>query len=279
MNGSLCGGNEAVTEKNLRFFHSWFSGYCRSFYPTNEEDLKNLDLKEEHTRHVCGNMRRITEDMSLEGTKRMLAETIALFHDIGRFPQYAKYKTFRDSISVNHAVLGTEVLSRGGVLGVLPEHEQRLILQAVKFHNAYTIPDIPDNDALLFMKLIRDADKLDIWRVFVEYLALPEKDRPSAAGQGLPDIPEYSGNVLSCVMNRRMASLSTVKTLNDFILMQLSWVYDLNFRTSFILLRERNYLKRLISSLPSTEAIGRLSLLLEDYLKERIQGTLPHKDP
>ncbi len=267
-----------MTERDLGFLQSWFSRYCRSFYPGNEEDRKNLLLKEDHTRHVCENIRYIVKDMSLKNTEKMMAETIALFHDIGRFPQYAEYKTFRDSISVNHATLGTEVLSREGVLGTLPENEQRIILRAIKFHNAYAVPDIRDNDTLLFLKLIRDADKLDIWRVFIEYLALPEKDRASAAGLGLPHIPEYSENVLSCVFERRVASLSSVRTFNDFILMQLSWVYDLNFRTSFILLRERSYLKKLISTLPSTEAIGKLSLFLEEYVREHIQGAPSHHD-
>lgn len=260
-----------MTEKDLRFFQSWFSQYCRSFYLGNEEDQKNLLLKEAHTRHVCENMRRIAKDLSLESAKEILAETIALFHDIGRFPQYAEHKTFRDSISVNHATLGTEVLSREGVLETLPKNEQWIILQAVKFHNAYAVPDIRDKDTLLFLKLIRDADKLDIWRVFIEYLTLPEKDRASAVGLGLPDTPEYSEDVLSCVLSRRMASLSMLKTLNDFILMQLSWVYDLNFRISFILFRERNYLKRLLSTLPPSGAIDTLSLVLEEYMKERIE--------
>jgi hypothetical protein len=268
----LLGGNGTVTEEDLRFFQSWFLQYCRSFSAGSEEDKRNLLLKEEHTRHVCENMRCITRGLALEGPGALLAEAIALFHDVGRFPQYAEYRTFRDSISVNHAALGTEVLSHEGVLARLRDDEQRIILQAVKFHNAYAVPDIGDGDALLFMKLIRDADKLDIWRVFDEYMALPEKERPSAAGLGLPDIPEYSEDLLSCIFHRRMASLSMVKTLNDFILMQLSWVYDLNFRTSFILLRERNFLNKLISTLPPTEAIGNLSLLLEEYLTERIQG-------
>ena len=267
-----------MTDQDLRFFHSWFLQYFRSFYTGSEEDRRNLLLKEEHTRHVCENIRCIAKELALEGTEALLAETIALFHDLGRFPQYAEYKTFRDSRSVNHASLGAEVLSCEGVLGTLPENEQRIILQAIKFHNAYAVPGIGDNDALLFMKLIRDADKLDIWRVFAEYLALPEKDRPSAAGLGLPDIPEYSGNVLSCVLSRRMASLSTVKSLNDFILMQLSWVYDLNFRASFILLRERNLLKKLIATLPPSETIDTLSLSLEEYLEEHIQGAPSHHD-
>jgi len=270
--------DETVTERDLGFLQSWFSRYCRSFYTGNEEDRKNLLLKEDHTRHVCENMRRITKDMSLESSKGLLAETIALFHDIGRFPQYAEYKTFRDGSSVNHATLGTEVLCREGILKTLQESEQQIILQAIKFHNAYAVPDLRDDDTLLFLKLIRDADKLDIWRVFIEYLALPEKERASAVGLGLPHIPEYSEDVLSCVLSRRMASLSMLNTVNDFILMQLSWVYDLNFKISFILFRERSYLKKLISALPSTEAIGKLSLFLEEYLTERLQGAPSHHE-
>ena len=270
--------DETVTERDLRFLQSWFSQYCRSFYTSNEEDRKNLLLKEDHTRHVCENIRYIVKDMSLKNTEGMLAETIALFHDIGRFPQYAEYKTFRDSISVNHATLGTEILSRENVLGTLSVNEQQIILQAIKFHNAYAVPDLRDDETLLFLKLIRDADKLDIWRVFIEYLALPEKERASAVGLGLPHIPEYSEDVLSCVLSRRMASLSMLNTVNDFILMQLSWVYDLNFKISFILFRERSYLKKLISALPSTEAIGKLSLFLEEYLKERLQGAPSHHE-
>jgi len=268
-----------VTEEDLSVFQSWFSQYCRSFYAVNEEDQRNLALKEEHTRRVCDNMRCIANSLSLKGTETLLAEAVALFHDIGRFPQYAKYKTFRDGSSINHAILGAEVLCREGVLGILPEDEQQIILQAIKFHNAYALPDIGDDYRLLFMKLIRDADKLDIWRVFVEYLALPEKSRASAVGLGLPDVPEYSENLISHILSRRMASLSMLKTLNDFILMQLSWVYDLNFRISFILVKERNYLENLIAGLPPTETVGALYPFMEEYLRERIQVASLRREP
>ena len=35
---------------------------------------------------------------------------IGLLHDIARFEQYTKYKTFRDSISIDHGDLGVEIL-------------------------------------------------------------------------------------------------------------------------------------------------------------------------
>src|SRR3972149_2809827 len=158
-----------MTKSDLIFFRSWFSDFCRSFYSAHEEDQRNILLKETHTHNVCENMRHLAGELPLKNEEVLLAEAAALFHDIGRFPQYAEHKTFRDASSVNHAALGARILVEKGVLAGLSQKEQGLILAAVRFHNAFTLPDIADKEALLCLKLIRDADKLDIWRVFVEY--------------------------------------------------------------------------------------------------------------
>ncbi len=197
-----------------------------------------------------------------------LAEAAALFHDIGRFPQYAKYKTFQDSISINHGLLGGQTLIEEKILDNLPDDEQELIIEAVRFHNAFSIPEKKKERIIFFLKLIRDADKLDIWRVFTEYYESPEEERASAAGLGLPEGMDYSEEVLSCIYTGHIASLSKVKTLNDFKLLQLSWVYDLNFRTSFELLLKRNYIDRIILTLPQREEIKRVTSVLKEFIHQ-----------
>jgi hypothetical protein len=62
----------------------------------------------------------------------------------------------------------------------------------VTLHNVLAVPKELDSDLLQLVKIVRDADKLDIWRVFLDYYAQPTKDKPTAVGLGLPDIPEYS---------------------------------------------------------------------------------------
>jgi len=260
-----------MTQDDVTFFKKWFSDYCKSFYSSNIEDQKNISLKEEHTSRVCKNMIEITQGLSLKENQTMLAEAIALFHDIGRFPQYAKYRTFRDSISVNHGMLGTQTLIEEKVLQKLPAHEQELIIQAVKFHNAFSIPKKEKEDIIFFIKLIRDADKLDIWRVFLEYYEGPDESKASAVGLGLPDVPEYTPEVLSCMYQKEIVSLSKIKTLNDFKLLQLSWIFDLNFIPSFQLLSERDYIDRIISHLPQTGKIHHISLFLKEFVKQRLK--------
>ncbi len=136
--------------------------------------------------------KKIANELSLNENERLLSETIALFHDLGRFPQYARFKTFNDRVSVNHGMLGAQVLENEKVLLHLDEKEQELIIKAVKFHNAFSIPQNEKEEIVFFLKLIRDADKLDIWRVFLDYYESPSEERASAVGLGLPDTSEYS---------------------------------------------------------------------------------------
>jgi len=259
-----------MNQNDLIFFKREFSLYCKSFCSANSEDQRNIDLKEEHTRHVCENMIEIGRGLSLSQNQMMLAEAIGLFHDIGRFPQYAKYKTFRDSISVNHGLLGAETLAEKKMLQTLPHDEQEIIMQSVKFHNVFAVPKKEKDEIIFFIRLIRDADKLDIWRVFLEYYETPDESRASAVGLGLPDVPEYTAEVLANIFKKEIVSLSKIKTLNDFKLLQLSWVFDLNYKPPFRLLLERDYVNRIIAHLPQTEGIQKASLFLKEFVQKSV---------
>jgi len=260
-----------MTDNDLIFFRQWFSDYTKAFYLPDTEDQKNIVLKVEHTDHVCRNIIRIAGAESLGVNEIKIAEAAALFHDLGRFPQYAKYKTFRDADSVNHGLLGSKILMEENVLRNLPENERRIIISAVKFHNAYAIPPVPE-DVMLFLKLIRDADKVDIYRVFVEYYESPAEERASATALGVPDSPGYSGAMLSCIKDRKVASYSSIRTENDFRLMKLSWVFDMHFRESLRLLHEKNYIRKIMDMLPRTKEILEAVEAINRYISERLRN-------
>lgn len=259
-----------MTEKDLEYFKNWFSEYTKSFYSSNEEDQRNIILKIEHTRNVRKNILQIAEGLSLSKDRMRLAETAALFHDIGRFPQYAEYKTFRDAISLSHGLLGKKTLIKEGVLERLPEDERELILKVVNFHGAFSIPTTFEGETVLFLKMLRDADKVDIFRVFLEYYESPPEERASATAFGVPDSPECSEIMLTNLHNREVASYMHIKTENDFKLMKLSWIYALNFDESIRMLQERGLIEKLISLLPQTQEIEKTMDVLRNYINERL---------
>ncbi|MGD0280991.1 MAG: HD domain-containing protein [Dissulfurispiraceae bacterium] len=262
-----------MNRDDLVIFKQWFSSYCASFHTSDENDNRNLVLKEQHTANVCANILGIVRDESSDEGDAMIAEAIALFHDVGRFPQYAKYKTFKDNVSVNHGELGAEVLAAAGILKDLELREQEIITTAVKFHNAFRVPHLAGPDIIFFIKLIRDADKLDIWRIFFEYLSEDcLENRPSAVSLGFPDTAEYSKEVLARIFNKQLVPLAMLKTLNDFKLTILSWAYDLNFRESRRRALEDNYIDRVAATLPQTEEIRQAVSVVHEHIRGKSEG-------
>ncbi len=83
------------------------------------------------------------------------------------------------------------------------------------------------------MRLIRDADKLDIWKVVTNYYAERDRQRNVAIELDLPDTPVCSQNVIDLLNSRRFIRMRDLKTLDDFKLMQIGWAFDLNFAPSF----------------------------------------------
>lgn len=261
---------KAMDVLDVRPYLDWFAGFCRSFATPVAEDQRNLDLKEEHTGRVRENALRIAADLGLDEQDTALAEIIALLHDVGRFPQYRDYRTFRDSASVNHAALGAKVLIERRALANLAAKDRDVVLRAVTLHNVFTLPQSLDPQTALHARIVRDADKLDIWRVFAEILVLPGAERPSAAGLGLPETPGYAPEILQQLRRREMVRLKSLGTLNDFKLLQLAWVYDLNFLPSLRMVRERSIIDRLSATLPGDAAVLSAVDAVRQYVEERI---------
>ncbi len=125
------------------------------------------------------------------------AEVIGLFHDLGRFEQYTQYQTFDDNKSLNYALLGVELLQQNALLTEFPSEIQDLICTAIEYHNVPQMPDGLEGNPKLITQLLRDADKVDIYRVVPEDYAKIAQESPQDIVWGLLNIPEASENVLN----------------------------------------------------------------------------------
>jgi len=262
-----------MTPSDYSGFQEWFSCYVATFGDLDPDGLRNIRLKEDHTLRVVACMEELARGEGLDETETLIARTVALLHDVGRFPQYRRWRTFRDSESDNHARLSLEVIRSENVLDRLSDGERLLIEEAVRFHNLLALPEQVASPTDRFIRLIRDADKLDIWRVFLEYYALPEAERASAVGLGFPDLPEVTPACLEALAGGTIVRLDQARVLNDFKLLQISWVYDLNFATTRRLLLERCYLTRLAATLPDDPQVQRAVALAVASLRAQPDQT------
>ena len=130
-------------------------------YDLNNENIKR---KEQHSLRVMAISKKIAEELKLSEEEIKLATLIGLLHDIGRFEQYTKWKTFSDRISTNHGVLGSKILEEKNFIRtfVTENKYDEIIKKAIINHNKYQIDENLNETELLYSKIIRDADKIDI---------------------------------------------------------------------------------------------------------------------
>jgi len=260
---------------SLDNFRRWFEAYTSRFLGDDECVNAHVRMKQEHTRRTCEETLVLAERLALDDQQTQIAEVVALFHDIGRFPQFAEYHTFNDAKSIDHSHLSVEVLRREGVLGVLRREERQWVETAIEHHGHRSLPAQLNGQALLFSKLIRDVDKLDIYRAVI---ALYRRYRADPAGfpweLELPDEPRCSADVLDAVMNGKLIDHTAMRTLNDAMLCKLSWVYDMNFAASLARLREQGSLEQVLSLLPATPEIESLGEKIFAYVDARLHQSV-----
>jgi putative nucleotidyltransferase with HDIG domain len=260
-----------MEQKQLDKFRLWFDDYVAGFYGDDEFINANLKLKEEHSRRVCREMLYLAEELGLEENQKRLSETIALFHDIGRFEQLVKYHTFSDSKSVDHCRLGLEVLQRTGVLNGVEQEEKKLIEKAIEYHGRKELPpDLAGRD-LLFSQLIRDADKIDALFVVTGYYErYRENPKDCKIDLELPDEPEYSAEVVRTLLQGRSVDYRRLRTVNDLKLCFLGWVYDVNFIPALKRIKQRKLLEKLIGFLPDNKDVKMVEEKIFGYIESRL---------
>ena len=251
-------------------FREWFDEYIATF-DTKDRDLSiNVALKKEHTLRVCDEIDYIGKEIGLDKSELVMADVLALFHDIGRFKQYRAYRTFNDALSVNHAEFGVKILKEHAVLETLDNKTAEFIERVISYHNRAVLPEEETPECLFFSRLLRDADKLDIYFVLTSYYLHAGSEKNRAIELDLPDTQDISQDVLETLMSRRIISHSQVRSLNDFKLLQAAWVFDINFRPTCRRLHEKGYLDIIRSSLPATEQVDKIFKMIGSYLQDRI---------
>lgn len=260
----------SIGEDTVSGFRSWFIRYVKSFQSSDPVMNRSFALKKEHTLRVCKEILNLGGLLGLHLEEGFIAETAALFHDIGRFEQYKRFRTFADSRSENHAELGIKVLKEDHVLDALERVPRDLIIKSILYHNRLSIPENETEACLLFSRLLRDADKLDILHIVTEYYQRSGSERSAAIELDLPETSDVSESVLNNLRTGRLVSSKDLKSVNDFKLLQLGWVYDINFKPTFQIISDRGYFTAIRNVLPPSKDIDEVFSMITEYLEKKI---------
>jgi hypothetical protein len=261
-----------MEQAQLDKFRIWFDDYIAGFYGDDEAINANVELKENHTYRTCKEMLYLVGELGLDENQKLLSQTIALLHDVGRFEQFIKYRMYSDDKSVDHCMLGLEVLEKNRVLDGIELREKHLIEKAIEYHGRKELPPGLDDQCLLFSKLIRDADKLDAYYVVMIYYEQYRNDPQNfKLGVELPDEPGYTANLVNELLCSRCIGNKQLRKLNDLKLSLLGWVYDVNFVPTLRRIKKCGYLEKLIGFLPQDENIRKVREKILGYVDFRME--------
>ncbi len=176
-----------------------------------------------------------------------LAWLIGMLHDIGRFEQVRRYHTLLDAASVSHAALGVEILFEEGMLlrFITPEPgdpDVGVLRSSIAFHSDYRLPDGLDERTRMFCQILRDADKIDIFRVNCE---TPLEEIYHITKEELMHA-EISEDVMENFMRRQATPREIRKTPVDYLVGMISMAFELVYPISRKIAARQGYLDRLL---------------------------------
>lgn len=200
-----------------------------------------MQLKLVHTRKVVEAACAIAKGEGFDAPTARACEAAALLHDTGRYEQLRVYNTFRDSDSVDHAVFSHDIVKEKGWLDGWEDKDA--ILAAVLYHNRREIPEGLDPLTLACSRTVRDADKLDIFRVLEDQIATTDWHHDAKAFWNLPTTAAPNPVVAEAIREGRPVDYQNIKSLADFVLIQVGWmVSGLEYATSRRLCAARGHL-------------------------------------
>ena len=248
-----------------RVFKEYVSNY-------NLQDGK-IALKVAHILRVSELSKKIATSLNLSEEDIKLAELIGLLHDIGRFEQVRKYNTFIDKISINHGEYGAKILFEDNLIEKFNVDEKyyKVIKTAILNHNRSKIEDNLTEQELLHSKIIRDADKLDIF-----YVLLTD-DIKNTYGCSAEDMQNetFSNEIIREFKEDHMIDYKKRATYGDIWISHMAYVFDFYYKSSYIVIKEKDYLNKLTQKMnfknPQTIQMAQeLLQIANDYIKSKI---------
>ena len=264
-----------------------YDAYVDTYREADGQLPAMMQLKRTHTAFVVKNAEAIADGEGFSDEEREVAFAAALLHDTGRYEQLKRYNTFKDSDSVDHAVFSHDIVVEKGWLD--EEKVERkgggglrrdAILKAVLYHNRRDLPKEIENPlststfslhlTSIAAHTVRDADKLDIFRVLEDQVAHTDWKSDSRAFWNLSVSAPPNPVVVECIEKGQPVDYQNIKSLSDFVLIQVGWMISgLRFATSRRLCRDRNHLayrRKFLHQLTDSPAIDQICDIAERVL-------------
>ena len=255
-------------ERVKNTFAEYTSGY-------NATDPK-IKLKIDHTYRVAELCELIARDLKLDEYETDVAWLTGMLHDVGRFEQIKRYNTFNDAQSVDHANFGADLLFKEALIDTYVDgfHDDKygvIVENAIRNHSAFRIDERLDEYTVMFCNILRDADKVDIFRVNVD---TPAEDIYNVTTEELKN-SQVSPEVMAAFDERHAVLRSCKKTVVDHVAGHIALTFELVYPISLQIAKERGYLDKMMAFESDNEITGKQFKEIRAKLNEYVESVRP----
>lgn len=268
-----------------------FAEYVRNYDPSDEK----IKLKIDHTYRVAGLCQRIAESLGLSEPDVDIAWLLGMLHDIGRFEQIRRFGTFNDVQSVDHAEFGADLLFKEGLIRKFaegyyeecelaePENQEDeqiiknnehhnkdtgLLEMAIRQHNKYRVKEDLTERQRMFCDILRDADKVDIFKVNAD---IPMEIIYDVTTEELKN-GVITKEVLESFYKKETVLKSVRRSAVDHIVGHISLLFELVYKESYRQAKEQGYVYKLLdfkSDVPEVNAeFYNMRKYVDEFLKK-----------
>jgi len=260
-----------VSQSVYNSFSTELSDYVQSLNVQEFQTQMAVIQNDFHSQQVAANCSTIGKALDLNEEELSMARLIALLHDIGRYHQIINHTTNgENSRAADHAESGIDIITNFDTFKDLNEAEQRILTTVIWNHNKPEIPKKEDRYVVFYLKLLRDADKIDSMRITTEFLGDMKKKQNVVLNKNFIDKPVVHKSVYEAIIKETIPPKDSIMTLYEYILFQLSWVFDINFRKSYHILNNKQYVKLLYKYLPKNDANINIYRIVRIYIDNKL---------
>lgn len=253
---------------NLEKAKNAFKKYVKNYNP---EDGK-IAIKINHIYRVAEISREIAIMNNFKDEEQKLSELIGLLHDIGRFEQIRVYNTFNDNKSINHAEMAIKVLFEDGLIRdfITQTDYDEIIKTAILNHNKGRIDENIDEKILPFCKVIRDADKVDIFYVLNEEKFENTYEKADISNEKISD------EICREFKEDRIIDYKKRKSAADIMVSHFAYIFDFNYGYCLKKIKQEKYLEKLYekANYKNQETITKMEEIIEianKYIDEKLK--------
>lgn len=237
-----------------------------------EEYIKKIDMNNTWSKakyfHSLKSMdlaRTIASSFNIFDEEEIVViELIALFHDIGNFEQ--KNYNYLDNSDEDSTMASIHVLFDEGLLRKITKETKydTLIKLGIFCHNKDALPKNIDEKTTCVCNIMKDVYKLEELRMLINYPYIDNRINAYPTQLVYNEFKQFKK------VNNKVSDNNA-----DNILVVLSHIFDINYKESYSLILEKNYVTKIVDSLIYDDKkiekfFKQIELVLNSYIKKKI---------